>query len=332
MRRGGAAAHLAQVTRDDLERRYGYFLDHLARAGVIDLTAAAAGQVAPDRVADFVTELRTRVSSVTLAQTISKVRRMAEILAPERDLEWLRDIERELAFDAVPQSRAGQLVDGARLLEAGLVMIKEGELGQDMPLLKRARLIRDGLMVALLSLCPIRLRNLAALEIGADLRNDAGAWWIALDRRATKERRPDERPLHDVLKRPVELYLAVARPILLREMTDWVAAADLRSLSDLRGAVWIDSNLGRPMSYSGVEQAVAEATRKALGVTLRPHMFRSCTATTAYIVAGDNPHLASALLQHTDQRVTQKHYNRATNTQASITYSELIDAELKSTE
>jgi hypothetical protein len=36
------------------------------------------------------------------------------------------------------------------------------------------------------------------------------------------------------------------------------------------------------------------------------------------------PHLASALLQHTDPRVTEKHYNRATTLQAAEAFARLI--------
>ena len=126
LRGGGAAAHLAQVTRDDLQRRYGYFLDHVVRAGLLDLTAIAAGQVTPERVDGFVAELSGRVSSVTLAQTVYKLRRMVSILAPGRDFEWVREMERDLAYNAVPKLRAGQLVDGPRLLQAGLTFGQGG--------------------------------------------------------------------------------------------------------------------------------------------------------------------------------------------------------------
>ena len=37
--RGGGAAGMKPVTQADLARRYGYFLDHLDRRGVLDLTA-----------------------------------------------------------------------------------------------------------------------------------------------------------------------------------------------------------------------------------------------------------------------------------------------------
>ncbi len=327
LRRGGAAAHMAQTTQADLERRYGYFLDHVARKGRLEDDAGATAYVTLENIETFVAEMKARVRSVTTAQTVYKVRRVAELLAPERDLLWLRDIENDLAFDAIPQNRAGQLVDGQRLLEAGLALVKEGEIGVRIPPFKRVRLVRNGLMVAMLALCPIRLKNFAALEIGSSIRNEAGVWWITLDRRETKGRRPDERPLHEVLHAPLTLYLRCARPVLARKHLEWRSTTSGSDASDDHGSLWLDSNLGRPMSYSGVEEAVAEATLKTLGVALRPHAFRMCAASTAYVIAGDNPHLASGLLQHTDSRVTQKHYNRATHAQAALAYAELVKTE-----
>lgn len=135
----------------------------------------------------------------------------------------------------------------------------------------------------------------------------------------------DERKLPEILQNRVDLYLRCARPALLRLARAWPSQKNDEETHQPTGALWIDSNLGRPMSYSGVEEAVAEATRQIFGFALRPHMFRSCAATNAYVMAGDNPNLACALLQHTDQRVTQKHYNKATNAQAAMMYASLID-------
>lgn len=326
LRRGGAAAHLAQITRDDLERRYGYFLDYLDRAGRLDQAACAGGQITPDEVKGFVAELSGRVSSVTGAQTIFKLLRVARILAPSSDFGWLQGIANDLALEATPQSRAHQLTDGAVLLKAGLTLIKEGEHSETLSAIRRARLVRNGLMIAILSLCPIRLKNFTSLNLGDSLRFDGGEWWIALDGHETKVHRPDMRHLHSVLKTRLELYLRAARPVLLRQADCWRPEQSFY-LQELQGALWIDSNLGNPMSYSGVEEAVAGATRATLGVTLRPHAFRMCAASTAYVIAGDNPNLASALLQHTDQRVTQKHYNRATQAQAAMAYGKLLNAE-----
>jgi hypothetical protein len=39
---------------------------------------------------------------------------------------------------------------------------------------------------------------------------------------------------------------------------------------------------------------------------------------------GNTPHLASALLNHTDPRVTEEHYNRASAMSAAVAYGRII--------
>jgi hypothetical protein len=89
LRRGGAASHMRDITRRDLARRYGYFLDQVQRTKR-DLKAGAAGLVTPDRVKRFVVELKERVGSVTVHGSIYKLRRMAELLVPSRNREGSR--------------------------------------------------------------------------------------------------------------------------------------------------------------------------------------------------------------------------------------------------
>src|SRR5690242_19351190 len=62
LRRGGAASHMKEITRSDLTRRYGYFLDHIERTEGLDSGAGAALLVTRDRVARFLAELQARVS------------------------------------------------------------------------------------------------------------------------------------------------------------------------------------------------------------------------------------------------------------------------------
>ena len=65
-----------------------------------------------------------------------------------------------------------------------------------------------------------------------------------------------------------------------------------------------------------------------MGIRLRPHDFRRCAAITAAYHASGMPHLASALLQHRDPRVTEEHYNRATSIEAGLRFGRLA-AELR---
>jgi integrase len=340
LRKGGAGAHLAPVTQDDLARRYGYFIDHLIRNDLFKPEAQAAGQVTPDHIERFVDELRVRVGSVTTAQTIHKLRRAAQLLDPNRDFTWLAEIEKDFAVMMRPQSKDHRIIDPDRLFEAGLALIEEATNNPDLMPLRRARQVRNGLMVALLTLCPIRLKNFAALELQASFRRVGTRWWIVLDRKDTKSRRPDERRVPRDLDDAIEAYLLIHRPVLAAAKTrgnvetvdpqDRVAsppntpASCAGPLANISGSLWLSSNTGQRMTYSAVEHSITETTRLALGVAVSPHLIRTCAVTAIYTHAGDNPNLASGVLQHIDRRVTEEHYNRATSISAARQYAEIV--------
>jgi integrase len=61
------------------------------------------------------------------------------------------------------------------------------------------------------------------------------------------------------------------------------------------------------MTYHAVAAAIERTTRMAIGVGVSPHMFRTSAASSAAVLAGHNPHLASALLHHRNNRVTEEH-------------------------
>jgi integrase len=211
--RGGAAGHLASVTQADLANRYGLFLDFLDRTGRLDPRADAGTQVAPEAIAPLIAELKARVSSVTLSKTIYKVRRAAECIAPHLDLAWLAEIGKDLALLERPKEDFARIVAPERLVEAGLTLIREAERDTKGSRLKRAVVVRNGLMVALLAFCPVRLRNFASLKIGQTFVRQAGEWWIVLE--DTKSGTPDHRPVDHVLSNDIEAYLNVYRPVLL---------------------------------------------------------------------------------------------------------------------
>jgi hypothetical protein len=106
LKRGGAGAHMNSVTLRDLARRYGYFLDFLDRSGLLDRSAAAAGQVTPDKVDRYIGELGERVSSVTTYGSIYKLRRASQLLDPRQDFQWLIELEKDLALVMRPRSKA----------------------------------------------------------------------------------------------------------------------------------------------------------------------------------------------------------------------------------
>jgi hypothetical protein len=211
---GGSASYLAQVSRDDFARRYGAFLGFLERNGLLDRGAAPAVQVTLTNVQSYIADLTSRVSSVTVWNCVYKLRRAAELLNSAADFSWLSEIEKDLALVAVPRSKYDRLVLTGRLVEAGLVLIIEAQKFATKDL-TRARGVRNGLMIALLAFCPIRLKNFSALEIGGTFKEVQGRWWIALPAGTTKSRRLDERPVPELLNSSIDAYLNGSRPVLI---------------------------------------------------------------------------------------------------------------------
>jgi integrase len=309
--RGGAASHLSAVVRDDLGRRYSYFLEFLLSTGRLDPTAEAGAHVVPVNVDAYLPRLKEGVSSVTVYGSIHKLRRAAQLIAPGNDYSWLVEIEKDLALVMNPRSKLDRLVLAEVLLEAGLTLFAEAEAATHLTKLRQARMARNGLMVALLALCPVRLKNFATLELSRSFVNVNGSWWLVLPAADTKGRRVDERQVPSFLKPAVDRYLEKYRPVIGRRR-------------DLPAALWLSSLDGRPMSYAGMERVVTETTRSTLGMAISPHLFRVAAASSAAIHGGSTPHLASGVLQHTDPRVTEQHYNRATTLQAAETFARLI--------
>src|SRR5262249_12226933 len=252
---------------------------------------------------------------VTVYNAIYKLRRAAELLAPTTDFSWLAEIEKDLALVMQPRSKFDRLVFTERLIEAGLTLVAEAQKFAKNDL-ARARGVRNGLMIALLALCPIRLKNFASLEIGHTFQELHGSWWIVLPTVWTKSRRPDERRVPKLLTPFIDLYLCQSRPVLLG------SSPETNTLS-------ISSTTGGPMTKKNLGTLVSKTPLEPLGVDVSPHLFRPAAASTAAAYGESTPHLASALLNHTDPRVTEEHYNRATSISASQIYAEITNSFLR---
>jgi len=308
LRPGGAAARMKPSTRTGLVRAYGYLLDFCRRNDVFDQNAEAGAHVTTEIIDAFVRELRERVGSVTRAIYVGRLRQMVRVLALRDNFGWLRDVEVDLRYEVRPQPKYHRIVPSDRLLSLGLELISRGETSNHFTDLARARLVRDGLMVALLSLCPIRLRNLAELHVGRQVRRIGETWWIILEAAETKSGRPDERPVPEILTEHIDRWLERWRPLFLKP-------AD---------AFWA-SIKGGPLAYTYVGHTITDTTLRELGVPVNPHLFRDCAVYTVATAAGHRMGIASGLLQHTDRDTIQKHYNKGATLDAVRRYQQILD-------
>jgi hypothetical protein len=320
------------VSQDDLARRYGYFLWTLMQAGQLDLSALRGAQVTPEAVAQFIARVEPHWSSVTRSQSVFKLRRMTEILAPERDLVWLRAIEADLRAQARPKRRR-EYVTTNELLQAGEVLFKEADSATHLSPKKRACLARNGLMVALLAVRPVRHKNFGELTLGTSFRRLNGSWWIILEAEDTKGGRVDERQVPDYLNPLVERYLATYRPILLARQA---ATSDCerapakatrllpdRSLEDMSGPLWV-AVTGEPLTYSAVGAAITDTVEATTGVRLSPHAFRRAVRTTVTYSGGEHRGLTQGVLQHNSTRVGDEHYDSDSTRRAGLELTAII--------
>ena len=309
LKRGGIAGHLKPITRSNYARQYGNFIGFLDRAGLLRPEGRAASNVTTDNVSAYLTEIKGRLGSVSVHGSICMLRSAAQYIAPDRDFSWLAEIGNDLAFVARPRSKFDRLVLTETLVEAGLVLIHEAEQSRSMSEFSRAIQARNGLMVALLALCPIRRKNFAALEIGRSFVEIHGTWWIVLSASETKEKRADERPINELLKPVIDRYLGQHRPVLARSH---------RASS----ALWLSSR-GAVTDHQ-ITEMITKTTLSTVGVAVSPHLFRTSAASTVATYGGDNPYLGSALLHHTHPSVTITHYNRATTLSAGENFRRVV--------
>jgi integrase len=297
LQRGGAASHLARVSQADIANRYGLYLDSLQRNGRLDLTLGVVTLVNFDNVTKFIAELNARVRSVTVWNSVYKLRRAAQLIAPSSDFGWLADIEKDIALVMVPRSKADRLVLAERLVEAGLVLIKEAEMFGTTPM-ARAAGVRNGLVIALLALHPIRIKNFAVLRIGDTFVNIEGRWWLRIPADDTKSNLVDQRQVPEFMTDLVNRYINIHHKVIRRGNAE-------------QSALWISSTTGRQLTVKNLGTLISKLTRETIGVDVSPHLFRTAGVSTAAVYGSKYPHLGSALMGHRDARVTEERYNHA---------------------
>ena len=122
-----------------------------------------------------------------------------------------------------------------------------------------------------------------------------------------------ERRVPALLNRPIEIYLNQSRPALIGSRPP-------------SSELWISSTTGEAMTKKNLGTLISKITLETLGVDVSPHLFRTAAASMAAAYGGNTPHLASAILNHTDPRVTDEHYIRSTSVSAAKIYAEMVSS------
>jgi integrase/recombinase XerD len=303
-------------TRLSDRTKRGYFEGWRRFLGFLAQDEASALEMTPDRrltterVRSFTLHLAETNTPASVAIQVSKVYGAARFMMPERDWTWLKQVKTKLYATAPAMSKARPVITSVQLLDIGQRLMDENKPTSDRPMrVMDAIRYRDGLIIALCAVMPLRSRNLIALKIGTHLLREGDGWHIVIPRLETKARTMIEFAVPKFLDGYLEAYLQIVRPRLLGAWR-----------SD---ALWVSPANGA-LGYSVLYWIMARNTRRRLGFPVAPHDFRHAAATTWAIAAPAQIGVAKDLLAHNDARITTKHYNRARGIEASRAQAHLI--------
>jgi site-specific recombinase XerD len=119
------------------------------------------------------------------------------------------------------------------------------------------------------------------------------------------------RGLNKLLIPFIDRYFDKYRPLLLRPDSP-------------QSALWLSSRHGTRLTEKYIAHLIRAKTLSTVGVKVTPHLFRTSTASAAALHCGENPYLGSSILHHTDPRVTNDHYNRATSLIAAESFRQIV--------
>lgn len=308
----GPLAHLRSTTVAMLEEQYGRWLAWLATIEPTSIETPPPDRFTSMRLRDWIQDM-SGMAPTSRALIADGALRILRAAAPDHD--WrvhLRLIAlQQREGDATRGKRKqGRVLSSAVLLDAGLSLAGPHADEASTPL-EAAKRRRDGAMLALLALIPIRLRALTALELGHSLLKSSDGMIIALSADMTKTGVSWETRVPDVVAAPLLRYLDAARP--------WLMARTGRD----HARVWVNGQ-GDPLVEGYLSRRVSNATQAMTGVRVPPHFFRDAAATTLTRLSPESARLIRPLLAHSGYDTAARHYIHAEGIETARDYAGLL--------
>jgi hypothetical protein len=292
----GPGAHLRPATRANFQSALGRFLRYLeleyAQLGA-NLNRVVINPTVMSAYADF---RRPTCLERSIAIELHHLRLGLRLIFPELDLGWLLNASKRIASSAPAKARKLHLVTSEQLYLVGLELMNEAmrETDEAGVVSKSAAFqYRDGLIILLLSLIPLRRRTLTALRVGKHLIRSGDLWTLDIPAEDTKTDVCMEFLLCETLSRRIDLYLEEFR---------------LRIPKATRhNGLWV-SNKGNPMDDGTIYDAVRRQTRKALGFGVSLHRFRDAALSFWSVEDPVSIRAGKDLLGHRSFGTTEKFY------------------------
>jgi integrase/recombinase XerD len=296
----GARSGHGRITNMKAAKGYGRWLTYLSLFAQEALLEEPAARITPERVRAYVDSLIAIGNSTqTILCRLQELSEVAKVMGPDRSWSFINGLASKIRARHRPARDKSNLPPANELVDLGFELMRAaGELiGLD-----AAIAYRDGLLIALLALVPLRRRNLAELVLDQTLFREGSTWIVAFGEEDTKTHAAFDIGLPDVLAAPLETYLSVHRPLLMARAGRWNRP--------IEGALWVSKD-GSPMTEIALYDRVRMRTKDYFGVAINPHSFRDAAATTLAIADPARVRIAAPLLGHRTFATTERYYRQA---------------------
>ena len=213
----GRTDHLASATIIGLRTSYARYLGFLRRHDLERLKRAPEDRIDTDSIKAFVEHLRQSCRDTSVASLLHTLRQGLGYMFPHRDWSWPKTVAKHIQAGAIPLRDATRGVTSAELYAVGVALmapVEEELVASGHVTLEGAIQYRDGLIIALLAMVPLRRRTLTALTITKHLVKIGEYWLLDIPAEDTKTKRALEFPLPEDLSQRISLYLSRFRPVI----------------------------------------------------------------------------------------------------------------------
>ncbi len=310
----GPLSHYRDASILHLRNAYSYWLAWVGSEDPAVLLEPPLGRITAERMVAWrnaMTHLAPYSVSSHL-QALGRVLRALDRDRPERRERAVINHAAARAERVGSERKRGRIVDTSVLLDAGLLQFRQhiAAIASDP---KAALHCRDGVMIMLLALMPMRRRPFVGLELGRSLRRTATGWHVTLSEADLKCGESWESAVPQVLVEPLSAYVDLVRPCLAG-----AAGTEHKHL-------WLTWD-GRPMDAPYVGVRMKELTVRLIGRDISCHLFRDCAATTLAVTSPDMARLTKGLLGHSSDRTATRYYNQATSLEAGRLLGARVEA------
>jgi integrase/recombinase XerD len=311
----GKRAHLRSISNHKVEKGYGRYLTCLKRHEPEALKDRACERINRNRVKRFVMDMEAEGNrKMTLLARLQELHSIAVILDPGNSFQFIKDFEARIRHRTETSRHEGRCFTATdKLLSLGLKLMQNAR--QQTTNRLKAIDYRDGLLIALLAVRPMRRKNFAALKLDKNVVQLDGVWRIRLSPEETKTHNRIDVEWPSELVEPLETYLAVHRPILMAIVGRWHKPID--------DALWVSSN-GSPLTEMAFYQQVTKRTAEAFGKPVNPHAFRHSAASTLACEDPAHVRISATILGHSRFQTTEQYYIMAQQAQAHDAFVKLM--------